>query len=282
MYRAKIVLTHERNWKIIPRNPKYEGWSLAAKISRLASKIVPHFGQDEREAGGVVHRNALKSILTRGLRRDGAEKFTDNSRTLRRRKHCHLSWWITHCWWVTCCCHKGGQMFKIIEDVSSTRSPSWQNVLIPGGNESGRLTVCYLSTQSTGIKMMKKKSIMSIWWQSRQSFTTAVNGHMTKMRAYWVKLGEAQELGLRFWQANSECHHCVWKSAARSHSQDNCQKYQDTRLWEKRSASTCTSRWFSEAKWFNEQQAESISQSTGGIPQTQPCATGSTERPVHD
>ena len=29
MYRAKIILTH---WKIIPRNPNYEGWSLSAQI----------------------------------------------------------------------------------------------------------------------------------------------------------------------------------------------------------------------------------------------------------
>ena len=74
-YRAQPVLTHERNWKIIPRYPNYQGWSLSAKISRLASKMVRHFDQDEREADGAVHWNSLKSILTRGFRKDGAEKF---------------------------------------------------------------------------------------------------------------------------------------------------------------------------------------------------------------
>ena len=34
--------------------------------------------------------------------------------------------------------------------------------------------------------------------------------------------------------------------------------------------------------WYNEQQAESIFQRTSSIPQTQPCATRSTWKPVHD
>lgn len=35
------------------------------------------------------------------------------------------------------------------------------------------------------------------------------------------------------------------------------------------------------SRWFNEQQAESSSQKTSSIQQMQPCATGSSRRPVH-
>ena len=44
----------------------------------MASKMVRHFDQDERQTDGAVHGDSLKSLLVKGFRKNGAENLSDS------------------------------------------------------------------------------------------------------------------------------------------------------------------------------------------------------------
>ena len=139
--------------------------SLSAQISTLASKMVRHFDQDEREADGAAHWDALKSVWTRGFSRDGAEKFADSQwwnsfqkgTNKVRFEYCETS--QNELVYVRAIQgHSGGETLSR-EFMNHVLLPlKWKDIkyhkgsvfnmksnmadgLIPGGNKSGRHTV---------------------------------------------------------------------------------------------------------------------------------------------
>ncbi len=97
---------------------------------------------------------------------------------------------------------------------------------------------------------------------------------------YWVKLEEAQDLGLRFWQTKSNAiivyekvpPDCIFKKIAQTTKKA---------IYERKRPLQPAPEVILRSRWFNEQQDESSSQKTNSIQQMQPCATGSSGRPVH-
>ena len=215
MYRAKTVLTQERNWKTIPRNPHYEGWSLSAKISRLASKMVRHSDEDEREADGAVHWNALKSTMTRGFRNDGAEKFTDSQwrnynqegSNKVRFEYCENS-------------QNDLVNVRAIQGHSGTLSPELMNHVLPPPkwkdieNHKGSIfnmksimadgliqeetnqedRLYFLSTWPIGIRWWRRR----VSWQHCQEINWCSKWKYDRDVVYWVELGDSQDLDCDF------------------------------------------------------------------------------------
>ena len=70
--------SYSEKWKTIPRYPGFLGWSLSSSISRMVSKLVRHFDQDERQTEEPYIWDAIKSELEKGFKDQGAEKFSES------------------------------------------------------------------------------------------------------------------------------------------------------------------------------------------------------------
>ena len=148
--------------------------------------MVRHFDQEDREAEGAEYGNALKSILTKRFRNDGAEKCTDSQwwnythkGSNRVRFECCETFQNDLVYVRAIQGHSGGETIApdLMNHVLLTLK--WKDImyhkgsifnmksiiadgLVPGGKESGRQTKFSLHLIHLN-QMMKTKIIMKIW-----------------------------------------------------------------------------------------------------------------------
>ena len=61
-YTKRTILTKERKWKIIPAYSSYNGGSLSTAISKMVTRLVRHYDQEERQCVAAVHWDAIESV----------------------------------------------------------------------------------------------------------------------------------------------------------------------------------------------------------------------------
>ena len=76
IYKSKNVPKDQEEWITIHTNPK-RGSDLAIFIPKTVLSMLRHVDQDEREADGSRHWDAIKSVLLRKFERDGFQDFND-------------------------------------------------------------------------------------------------------------------------------------------------------------------------------------------------------------
>ena len=74
-----ITPTNERKWKIILACPSFKGRSLSAAISKLVTRLVRHYDQEERETDGAVQWDMINPKLLRAFGHKGARKFSEEN-----------------------------------------------------------------------------------------------------------------------------------------------------------------------------------------------------------
>ena len=57
--------------------PSYSERSLSSSISKMVSKLIRHFDQEERQTDGAVHWDTIKPVLEKGFRSHGVESFSE-------------------------------------------------------------------------------------------------------------------------------------------------------------------------------------------------------------
>ena len=77
-FTKRTIVTQKRKWITIPKCSRYSGWSLSSQLSRMVSKLLRHFDQDERQTDGAVHWDTTKPVLVKGLKEKGAEEFSES------------------------------------------------------------------------------------------------------------------------------------------------------------------------------------------------------------
>ena len=237
--------------------PNYEGWSLSAQNSRLSSKMVRNFDQDERQADGAVHWNALKAVLTRGSRDRGAENFTGYqwwifSKREARKWDSNIAKLLRKTWYtfVRFLDIAGGETMARDLMGHVLWPPGWTDIINHQGCAFNMKSIMAngLFQEETNQEDKQCLSLHSIRWnQMIDNMKIPRNFHYCSKwkhhqdAVYWVKIGRGTRIGITILANEVQRHHCIWKRSARLHFQDNCPKYQEGHVWEKGSTSTCIS-----------------------------------------
>ena len=73
----KNIPTTERKWKIVPACSSYKGRSLSNPISKLVTRCVRHYDQEELQSDTAVHWDTIRPKLLRGFADRGARDFSE-------------------------------------------------------------------------------------------------------------------------------------------------------------------------------------------------------------
>ena len=76
MFKKNIIPTNERKWVVIPANPSYGG-PLSIQVSKMVSRMVRHYDQEEREPDGSHLWDTVRPVLLKSFGRHGVEKFSE-------------------------------------------------------------------------------------------------------------------------------------------------------------------------------------------------------------
>ena len=57
-----VHLFSKRKWVVIPANPSYGG-ALSLQVSKLVTRMVCHYDQEEREPDGSYHWDTVRPVL---------------------------------------------------------------------------------------------------------------------------------------------------------------------------------------------------------------------------
>ena len=213
-FTTRTIPALERNWKIILNYPSYSERSLSSSISKMVSKLIRHFDQEERQTDGAVHWDTIKPVLEKGFRSHGAESFSETQ-------------WIVHI-------YKGSNKvrfeycdFSENIDVHSCDSRTFRRNNNCFSINGTRVTATRMERIHISQKMFFQHKIYPRTWtccrkktikRERQTvFFPPLNPcgqvprkfhHCSKWRhdqdaVYWIKLKRAQDLGLQFWQTKS-------------------------------------------------------------------------------
>ena len=68
----RTIPTKERKWKILPAFSSSKGRSLSTAISKLVTRLVRHYDQEERQTDAAVHWDTIRPKLLRAFADRGA------------------------------------------------------------------------------------------------------------------------------------------------------------------------------------------------------------------
>ena len=78
MFKKTIIPTNERKWVVFPANPLYGG-ALSIQVSKMVTRMVRHYDQEEREPDGSHHWDTVRPVLLKSFGRHGAQIFSERS-----------------------------------------------------------------------------------------------------------------------------------------------------------------------------------------------------------
>ena len=111
----RTILTTERKWKVILANSSYGG-ALSVAVSKMVTRMVRHYDQDERQSDAALHWDTMRQVLLKAFAKHGAQNFSE--------KH-----WFRLCEGsrktrVECC----EDAKKILGLLSSNSTTHWWNI----------------------------------------------------------------------------------------------------------------------------------------------------------
>ena len=77
LFQKTVIPRGEPKWITIDANPSPRS-GLPAKVSKMVTKMVRHYDQDEREEDGSYRWETVRSVLLRELAQESAKYFSDN------------------------------------------------------------------------------------------------------------------------------------------------------------------------------------------------------------
>ena len=75
-FTQRTIPTTERKWKVIPANASY-GRALSVQVSKMVTRMVLHYDQDERQSDASVHRGTIRPVLLKAFAKHGARDFSE-------------------------------------------------------------------------------------------------------------------------------------------------------------------------------------------------------------
>ena len=75
MFTQRTIPTTERNWKVIPANSSY-GEALSIAVSKMGTRMVRHYDQDERQSDAALHLDTVRPVLLKAFAKHGAQNFS--------------------------------------------------------------------------------------------------------------------------------------------------------------------------------------------------------------
>ena len=76
IFTQRTVLTTEWKWKVIPANSSCGG-SLPTAVSKMVTRLVRQYDQDERQSDAAIHWNTMRLVLLKAFAKQGARDFSD-------------------------------------------------------------------------------------------------------------------------------------------------------------------------------------------------------------
>ena len=230
------VLVHTKNhsydrkeWKVIPANSS-DGGALPTAVSKMVTRMVRHYDQDERQSDAALHWDTIRPLLLKAFAKHGARDFSEKNigfdlfvKEAARRGSSTVRIpkipWLTYEQLIQG--HSRGLTIdpELMEHIpipynwkefifhwgcSFSIQSVLENGLIPGGKgKQGRTTDHLLphhSIRSRKIPAQKNP-------RNDNTIPQKVHYHSYWKRdqdaVHWIKLSRAQDQGLRFWQTKS-------------------------------------------------------------------------------
>ena len=75
MFKKTVIPLNEIKWKAIPANSSYGG-ALSLLVSKMVTRMVHHYDQEEREPDGSYHWDTVRRVLLKAFGKHGAHNFT--------------------------------------------------------------------------------------------------------------------------------------------------------------------------------------------------------------
>ena len=72
----RTIPTTKRKWTVVPANSSYGG-TLSIAVSKMVTRMVRHYDQDERQSDASLHRDAMRPVLLKAFAKHGARDFSD-------------------------------------------------------------------------------------------------------------------------------------------------------------------------------------------------------------
>ena len=66
----------KRKWKVIPANSSYGG-ALSVAVSKMVTRMVRHYDQDERQSDAALHWDTMRQVLLKPFAKHGAQNFSE-------------------------------------------------------------------------------------------------------------------------------------------------------------------------------------------------------------
>ena len=76
-FTKRTIPALERKRRIIPSGPTHARKYLSSAISKMVTKLVRHFDQDERQTDAAVHWDSIRPVLLKTLADKGAQEFSE-------------------------------------------------------------------------------------------------------------------------------------------------------------------------------------------------------------
>ena len=76
LFTHRTIPTTERKWKVIPANSSY-GRALPTAVSKMVTRLVRHYDQDERQPDAALHWDTIRPLLLKAFAKHGARDFSE-------------------------------------------------------------------------------------------------------------------------------------------------------------------------------------------------------------
>ena len=76
LFTQRTIPTTERKWKVIPANSSYGG-ALPTAVSKMVTRLVRHYDQDERKPDAALHWDTIRPLLLKPFAKHGARDFSE-------------------------------------------------------------------------------------------------------------------------------------------------------------------------------------------------------------
>ena len=285
--------TTERKWKVIPANSSYGG-ALPTAVSKMVTRMVRHYDQDERQSDAALHWDTIRPVLLKAFAKHGARDFSDwktlasthswrkqqdevrvlrgfqkflgllpsNSRTLWWNNNWRLSWWSTF-WFLT-----------IGKSIFFT-GLFFQHPIYPGERTHSRWkkkqgrTTDYLLHTTQSFREISDEEAPSIPMYRIPCTITAIGNVIGCL----VKNISAQDQGLQFMANESHAIIVSQSCASRLHLRVISQNG-DRILFERLSTPRPTPRVTLKSTWHSQQQQQSLCDDVSTSTRETWCTTG--------
>ena len=78
-FTQRTIPATEKKWKVIPANSSCGG-ALSMAVSKIGTRMVRHYDQDERQSDAALHRDTIRPVLLKAFAKHGARDFSEKHR----------------------------------------------------------------------------------------------------------------------------------------------------------------------------------------------------------